>query len=119
VDVQANRAFYGADWGLPPGAVGEAYWNFHVPGVLVVFFLFGVFKRWLANLVIHYPEAPGIMAIYMISLFYFDPSQNGFQAWLYAVVPALLMIRLGGLVKAARSRGIASLDPSQASVNAA
>ena len=99
VDVQANLTFYGGDWGMPAGAVGEAYWNFHIPGVLFVFFVVGVFKRWLADLLIRHPEAPGVMAIYMITLFYFEPSQNGFRLWLYAIVPAVIMIRLGGLIR--------------------
>lgn len=103
VDVQANQLFYGADWGLPPGAVGEAYWNFHLPGVLLIFFLMGVFKRWLADLLLNYPTAPSIMVFYMISLFYFDPSQNGFKIWLYAIIPALSMLALGGLLGLRRS----------------
>jgi membrane protein YdbS with pleckstrin-like domain len=42
------------------------------------------------------------MAIYMITLFYFEPSQNGFRLWIYAIVPALIMIRLGGLIRGRR-----------------
>jgi oligosaccharide repeat unit polymerase len=102
VDVQANQTFLGGDWGTPAGPVGEAYWNFHLPGVALVFFLVGVLKRWLADLLIRHPEAPGVMAIYMITLFYFEPSQNGFRLWIYAIVPALLMIRLGGLIRGRR-----------------
>jgi len=90
--------FYGGDWGMPAGSVGEAYWNFHLPGVLVLFFLLGVFKRWLAGTLLHHPNSPGVMALYMISVFYFDPSQNGFRSWVYAIVPALIMLRLGGLL---------------------
>jgi len=97
VDVQANLTFYGADWGMPAGAVGEAYWNFHLPGVLMVFFLLGCFKRWMRDLLLRYPEAPAVMIICMISLFYFDASQNGFRIWVYSIVPALIILRLGGL----------------------
>jgi oligosaccharide repeat unit polymerase len=111
VDVQANLAFYGGDWGMPAGAVGEAYWNFHLPGVLLVFFLFGVLKRWLADTLARYPDSPGVMAIYLISLFYFDPSQNGFRTWIYAVIPALAMLWLGGLLSSKRSVVRASAGP--------
>jgi len=99
VDVQANQTFMGGDWGTPAGPVGEAYWNFHIPGVVLIFFLVGMLKRWLADLLTRHPEAPGVMAIYMITLFYFEPSQNGFRLWIYAIVPALIMIRLGGLIR--------------------
>lgn len=104
VDVQANQTFFGADWGLPAGPVGEAYWNFHLPGVLVVFFLLGVFKRWLADLLLRYPKAPAIMVLYMITLFYFDGSQNGFKVWIYGIIPALCMLFMGGLLGFRKSR---------------
>ena len=104
VDVQANLAFYGADWGLPPGPVGEAYWNFHIPGVLGVFFLIGVFKRWLGALLVRYPNAPAVMGLYMISLVYFDGSQNGFRIWVYSVIPAFVLLKLGGLIGGRRLR---------------
>jgi len=35
--------------GVPPGPVGAAYWNFYVPGVVVLFSLLGIFHRWLAR----------------------------------------------------------------------
>lgn len=98
VDVQANETFYGGDWGMPPGAVGEAYWNFHLPGVIIIFFLFGMFKRWFVDLLLRHPDAPAIMAIYMLSIFYFDASENGFRAWLYAILPVLPMLWMGGLL---------------------
>ena len=98
VDVLANQTFYGGDWGMPAGPVGEAYWNFHLPGVLIIFFLFGMFKRWFVDLLLRHPDAPGIMAVYMLSIFYFDASENGFRAWLYAILPVLPMLWLGGLL---------------------
>ena len=98
VDVLANETFFGGNWGMPAGPVGEAYWNFHLPGVLIIFFLFGMFKRWFVDLLRRYPDAPGIMAIYMLSIFYFDASENGFRAWLYAILPVLPMLWMGGLL---------------------
>ncbi|PKP86031.1 MAG: hypothetical protein CVT76_11255, partial [Alphaproteobacteria bacterium HGW-Alphaproteobacteria-15] len=37
-------------WGIPVGAEVEAFWNFHLPGVVLIFFFLGAFHRWLANL---------------------------------------------------------------------
>src|SRR5690606_17147360 len=45
----AGRTFFNASKGVPTGTVGEAYWNFHVPGVVLVFALWGVFLRWLGT----------------------------------------------------------------------
>jgi hypothetical protein len=55
--------------GVPPGAVAEAYWNFHVPGVIFIFVFFGAFKRWLANIFIRYRDEPAAVAFYLFSTF--------------------------------------------------
>ena len=39
----------GVKAGIPPGSVGEAYWNLHVPGVILVHLLGGVFLRFAAR----------------------------------------------------------------------
>jgi len=35
--------------GIPSGPVGAAYWNFYIPGVILLFALYGIFHRWLAR----------------------------------------------------------------------
>jgi len=35
--------------GIPPGPVGAAYWNFYIPGIALLFALYGIFHRWLAR----------------------------------------------------------------------
>ncbi len=35
--------------GIPAGPVGAAYWNFYIPGVILLFALYGLFHRWLAR----------------------------------------------------------------------
>lgn len=54
--------------GVPPGAVAEAYWNFHIPGVIGIFFLFGAFRRWLANLMLKRSGEPAAVTIYLLSV---------------------------------------------------
>lgn len=41
----------GSTYGIPIGPVTEAYWNFSLPGVIVIFFLFGIFYRALSAIV--------------------------------------------------------------------
>jgi hypothetical protein len=48
--AQVGEIFLGTPAPVPPGAVAEAFWNFHLPGVAVVFLLFGVFHRSFAAL---------------------------------------------------------------------
>lgn len=35
---------------VPIGPVAEAYWNFHIPGVIIIFCLYGVILRWACSL---------------------------------------------------------------------
>lgn len=55
--------------GIPPGAVAEAYWNFHVPGVIFIYMLFGAFKRWLAKVFLRYRHEPAAVGFYLFSIF--------------------------------------------------
>ncbi len=96
VDVQAARAFNNVEWGMPASTVGEAYWNFHLPGVIGVFFAFGSFLRWLGAMILRNPRSTVAITFYAIVLFQFEPSQNGFRATIYAVVPAALLFAAAG-----------------------
>lgn len=71
VDGQTGRRFFGTTAGIPPGPVGEAYWNFGVPGVLLVFFVFGVFHKWVARRLLHDASQPLHVAFYAVILVYF------------------------------------------------
>ena len=103
VDVQAARAFNNVEWGMPAGAAGEAYWNFLLPGVLGVFFVFGSFLRWLGATVLRNPDSTVAITLYAIALFYFDPTQNGFRATIYAIVPAVLLFAIAGYFRRPRA----------------
>ena len=65
-----GMTFFNTHAGVPPGPVAEAYWNFHIPGVLIVFGLLGMFHRWLANTYLHYAASPGAIAVYVATLIY-------------------------------------------------
>ncbi len=99
-----GRIFFGMGAGVPATGVGEAYWNFHVPGVLLVFFLFGVFHKWLAAVFAAYGRRPTMILLYaMIMWFAHDPSSEAAVAVLFAVLPFLLMAALFGALR--RGRG--------------
>ncbi len=97
IDYLACQTFYGGTWGMPPGGVGEAYWNFHILGVIGVFFLYGMFNGYLASWVVSARGNSGVMAVYLISAFYLYPAQGSFRRWMWAVVPAIVIISLGRL----------------------
>lgn len=101
-DYLAGSTFFNSVWGIPPGAVAEAYWNFHIPGVIGVFFLFGLFNRWLHNLYLKYHEHGLIVFFYAFTILIFSPTENTITQWMLALLPALVfgfatgIIRLGG-----------------------
>ncbi len=98
-DWLTGVTFFNAVWGVPPGPVGEAYWNFHIPGVIGVFFLFGVFLRWLHNLFVKYSEHGIAAFFYAFTIFIFSPTENTITQWLLTLLPMLIFAIVTGAVK--------------------
>ncbi|MGF1461136.1 MAG: O-antigen polymerase [Leptolyngbyaceae cyanobacterium] len=96
---RVGETFFNSNFGIPPGAVGEAYWNFGVPGVLIAFSLFGAFQKILANTFIRYAHQPAAIVPYVITLFLFSgPSGLSAISWLMMLVPTLAyLIGIGAL----------------------
>lgn len=95
VDSEAARTFWGVDWGLPIGAVAEAYWNFWIPGVLFAFALFGVFHRWLWRWLVTHPQHPSVTALYFTTLVYlWEPYSSDTIKWLRVLVPLVLIVTM-------------------------
>jgi hypothetical protein len=98
VDTQAGLEFAGADWGMPPGAVGEAYWNFNIMGVIIVFTLFGVILRILGSFFLANVHSPFVMTFYVITIQSLQPTQNSFRGWVGLLVPLLVVAIPMGLL---------------------
>jgi oligosaccharide repeat unit polymerase len=88
--------FFHSPAGTPPGPIGEAYWNFHIPGVIIVFFLFGTFQKWLAQCFTTYRNYPAAALVYLTVLFTLDPSTPGIVVCLMLVVPLVILLRVVG-----------------------
>ncbi|KAB2910066.1 MAG: oligosaccharide repeat unit polymerase [Kofleriaceae bacterium] len=99
VDGRVGRVFFHVDAGVPAGGVGEAYWNFHIPGVFAVYFLFGIFQRWLARGFLRNPTQPAVIAMYASAILLFrEPSGLLLVQWLLVQVPLLaILIGVGAL----------------------
>lgn len=104
-DYRTGVTFYNSPWGVPPGPIGEAYWNFHIPGVIGIFFLFGVFKRWLHNLVIRYGDQGIIIFFYAFTTIIFAPSENTITQWMLTLLPALLFGFATGILRPSEGAG--------------
>ncbi|HVF44246.1 MAG TPA: O-antigen polymerase [Pyrinomonadaceae bacterium] len=88
--------FFHSPAGTPPGPIGEAYWNFHVPGVILVFFVFGTFQKWLSQSFVKYRREPAAVLVYLTVLFTVDPSTPAVVVCLMLVIPLLALLRLVG-----------------------
>jgi oligosaccharide repeat unit polymerase len=98
-DFRTGVTFYNSPWGVPPGPIGEAFWNFHVPGVMAVFFLFGVFKRWLHNLVLAHGAHGIVIFFYAFTTIIFAPSENTVTQWMLTLLPTLIFAFLTGVFR--------------------
>lgn len=102
VGGRMGETFFSVHAGMPPGTIGEAYWNFGVLGIPLVFFFFGMFHRWLARFMLAYRGQPVAMALYLTVLMLAQPSTGGMMDTLLRVVPLLAVAILFGAVKLRR-----------------
>lgn len=77
---------------IPPENVGEAYWNFHIPGVIVVMFLFGAVLKWFARFYVVNGGAGWVVAIYVFTMFNLQPSSPAFYDWFQTMVPVIFFL---------------------------
>ncbi|MBE9013890.1 oligosaccharide repeat unit polymerase [Pseudanabaenaceae cyanobacterium LEGE 13415] len=94
---RVGMTFFNQLAGVPPGPIGEAFWNFGVSGVLIAFVLFGMAQRWFVELFCHYAHEPVAIILYAVTLFQFsEPSSAGLQAFAITIVLTLIFLRLIG-----------------------
>lgn len=91
--------------GVPPGPVGEAYWNFHVPGVVLIFFLYGMFHRMLAQALRTYGSVPAVWPLYAIILVFVNPHTIEFVNGIQMLVPAVVLLVWLGVLRPFGRRG--------------
>lgn len=94
---RVGATFFNVPSGVPPGAAGEAFWNFGAPGVVLVFGVFGVWHRWLGRMFLAHSAAPGMLILYATTLVLLpNPSSAAFATtlrWLALVVIVLVAVR--------------------------
>jgi hypothetical protein len=95
-DFMAGITFFGAPWGVPAGPVGEAYWNFHIPGVIAIFLLWGMFTHWLVKFYRRYNQE-GIMKYFYACTLFLVPGQNVIVSWLQTLVSLVLVAFVTGI----------------------
>lgn len=105
-----GRGAYGAP--IPPEA--EAFWNFDVPGLIVVYLLFGAFHRYLAGLFGRRGHDPVVWVPYVLALFYVVPSSLLLTTGARVLGASILML---GVMGAWKRRGAVRSRPDAAPVH--
>lgn len=89
--------------GAPIGATAEAYWNFGVPGVLVVFICFGAFKRWLAGYLATNSKNPQAMVFYAATATtLFSPSSDELIPYFHTLIMLFFIFKITAPPKEAK-----------------
>lgn len=73
--------------GIPPGAVGEAYWNFSYPGVLFVFVLYGALLKQLSALFLRNAGHPLVISALLLTLLQLPLQSSQFYDYFQSLVP--------------------------------
>jgi hypothetical protein len=89
--------------GVPPSSAGEAYWNFALPGVVLVFLLFGIFHRWLATTFVQYSAAPAMALLYVLTINNLSPTSTSMVPYLQQITLALAILWWLGGIRIART----------------
>lgn len=92
--LTAQYVFGRYDAAIPPGSVGEAVLNFRWPGVIAIFFVWGLVLRVITEVYRQNSSDIGVRAVFVLTLFTLQPNSEAVYDWLQTVVPALLFLRI-------------------------
>lgn len=90
--------FFGGTGGIPPGAIGEAFWNFGVLGVALVHFAWGGFLRWLTRFRLHNAQVPGATALFAVTIMMAGPTTGALLEWALTLVPLIIIMAGMGVI---------------------
>jgi hypothetical protein len=114
VGGRVGETFFAVHAGMPPGPIGEAWWNFGLLGVPLVFFCFGMFHRWMWKFMLAYRDQPAAMAIYLTVLFHAQPSTGGMMETLLRTAPLVGVAVAFGALRLRRRGGAPAPAPGGA-----
>ena len=99
IDTKTGITFWNTNTGKPPGGVAEAYWNFHIPGIIVVYFIYGMGLSYLMSFYLANHKNPAAIAIFVITLIQLNPSQTSITKWYLIIIPTIVLSIIGGYFK--------------------
>ena len=101
IGIECAEVFYGRydKGGIPPGALGEAYWSGGVIGVVIIFFCWGMVLKSIGNIFLRFSQSSVACLLYLATIGTLGPSEPQFRAWLYLVGPLVLVLMIFGILK--------------------
>jgi len=88
----AGGVFFGnPSRGVPPGSVGEAYWNFHILGVIAVFLAWWWFLHWIDRVYTENRESGAVVAFYAVTLLIAKPHSPTLYEWILTLLPMVIL----------------------------
>ena len=77
--------------GVPPGSVGEAYWNFHLLGIIAVFLAWGWFLKWIGRVYLENRESEAVIAFYAVTILIARPHTPTLYEWILTLLPMVVL----------------------------
>lgn len=75
--------------GIPAGNVGEAYWNFSYPGVVLIYLAFGGLLRLLASIYKANSNHALVATVYLYTLTSLSPGSNAIYNFAHSLAPVV------------------------------
>jgi hypothetical protein len=94
----------GEVWGIPVSATVEAFWNFHLPGVVVIGLLLGAFHWLLAAMAIRYADVPAVLPIVVYMAISVNGTGQSVTRGVRDAVLFYIVLRLMGALSGKRQR---------------
>jgi oligosaccharide repeat unit polymerase len=89
-------------WGIPVSATVEAFWNFHLPGVVAIGLLLGMFHRLLTAAAIRYANVPAVLPIVVYMAISVNGTGQSLTRGVRDAVLFYIVLRLMGAVSGTR-----------------
>ena len=89
--LTAQRIYNRTNTAIPPGGIGEAYWNFSYLGVVLIYLLYGAFLRMITSVFRGNHHNAILLVIYMYILLVFQPFTPSVYDFFQGIIPAILI----------------------------
>jgi hypothetical protein len=100
---------------IPIGSVGEAWWNFGAPGVVIIFGLFGGMMRLALNLYLRRPDEPFVAAAYLIFVTQFHVGTEALVRFQQSMLLLGLLWLTYAVIRRRSFRPVVPVQPRRAS----